>query len=139
MPDLEGHKAGIGEEKLRARASQNPKHKLEPKKDVLKSISILTASDLDGVGVSQKVARTLPHRAKYTHLAQKVGKLRKELGEAGAVVSLTIASWWQSEPADKGYPVLSPFKSCMRISVGSTLTWNTLEKNSGKLSLASPG
>lgn len=122
MPDLEGHKVGIGEEKLRARASQNPKHKLEPKKDVLKSMSILTASDLDGVGVSQKVARTLPRRAKYTHLAQKVDKLWKELGEAGAVVSPTIASWWQSEAADKGYPVQPTIWCCHP----SNLAWESL-------------
>ena len=85
---------------------QNPKHKLELRKDGLKPISVLTASDLDGVCVLKKVTGTLQQKDKtHTHLAQKMDKLWKELEEAGLVVNPTIASCWQSELADKGHPV----------------------------------
>lgn len=69
-------------------------------------MSVLTASDLDGVGVLKKVTGTLHQQDRtHTHLAQKMDKLGKKLEEAGLVDNPTIASCWQSELADKGHPV----------------------------------
>lgn len=79
---------------------------MELKKDGLKSISVLTASDLDGAGVLKKVTGTLHQQDKTrTHVAQKMDKRGKEVEEAGLVVNPTIASCWQSELADNGHPV----------------------------------
>lgn len=66
---------------------------MELKKDGLKSISVLTASDLDGAGVLKKVTGTLHQQDKtHTHVAQKMDKRGKEVEEAGLVVNPTIAS-----------------------------------------------
>ena len=63
---------------------QNPKHKLELRKDGLKPISVLTASDLDGVCVLKKVTGTLHQKDKtHTHLAQKMDKFGRNWRKLG--------------------------------------------------------
>lgn len=49
-----------------ARQAGSHQHQLEPKKKGLKSISVLAASDLDGVGVLQKNQHLPSHSETYT-------------------------------------------------------------------------